>query len=245
MFILLGLLITVNACKSGCLTDDSDCPIETCCELGFIKSAFVLSNVYKLKHVCGNRRPLVKGYCDTVTDGGGWLVIQRRKDGSVDFNRNWKDYEFGFGSLTGEFWYGLHSIHCLTRSRQWELRIDFRFTNGTYSYLSYKTFSVGPPSEQYPVNISGYSGIAPTDPFTYSHSIVGHKFTTRDRDNDRWELNCARNYQGGKSGGWWYRYCSDIVLNHQYNHGNTISFEGKWYALPFSEMKIRPLNCDV
>ena len=51
----------------------------------------------------------VHGYCDTMTAGGGWLVIQRRKDGSEDFNRNWVEYEDGFGSLTGEFWYGFMS----------------------------------------------------------------------------------------------------------------------------------------
>jgi len=35
------------------------------------------------------------------------LMIQRRVDDSEDLNRNWADYEMGFGSLTGEQCFGL------------------------------------------------------------------------------------------------------------------------------------------
>ena len=185
---------------------------------------------------CSNTRV----YCDTTTGGGGWLVIQRRKDGSVDFNRDWIDYEDGFGNLNGEVWFGLSGMHTFTNQGQWELRIDYTFTNGTKGYLSYSNFRVGPATEHYSLTISGFDGVT-TDPFSYNNAM---KFTTRDKDNDRSGSthNCALNYGGG---GWWYNYCSHIGLNHQYNHKYTIALNGQWHPLPFIEIKIRPKDCII
>ena len=44
------------------------------------------------------------------TDGGGWVVFQRRMDGNEDVYCNWTDYVKGFGDLNGEFWLGLNKI---------------------------------------------------------------------------------------------------------------------------------------
>ncbi|KAK2141309.1 hypothetical protein LSH36_1124g00006, partial [Paralvinella palmiformis] len=41
-----------------------------------------------------------------MQDRSKWMVILRRMDGSVNFDREWEEYKNGFGSLTGEFWAG-------------------------------------------------------------------------------------------------------------------------------------------
>ena len=228
------------------------CPIVTsvngsCCEVKSNKFKFsatsLKSRVYNITNFCGDCELTAEGYCDAVTDGGGWLVVQRRQDGSVDFNRGWVEYEEGFGSLTGEFWYGLRPLHCLTNQGQWQLRIDFTFTNGTKSYLSYTNFSVGPANSQYQLSISGFTGIT-DDPFS-QHPLNGMKFTTKDGDNDKYVYNCAVNGNGRNGGGWWYSACTNIQLNHQYKHRYSIYLNGKWHPLPFTEMKIKPITCNV
>ncbi|KAF4118005.1 hypothetical protein G5714_000056 [Onychostoma macrolepis] len=48
-------------------------------------------------------------YCQMISDGndedkGGWTVIQRRMDGSVNFYRPWNQYKRGFGNVESEYW---------------------------------------------------------------------------------------------------------------------------------------------
>ena len=171
-------------------------------------------------------------YCDMTTDGGGWIVIQRnKKDSLVDFNRNWADYEKGFGNLNTEFWYGLSAMHCLTQRGQWEMRIDYQLPNQTWAYLHYNQFSVGSASEEYPLTVGGYSGAIPSSRGLYYN---GMKFSTPDNDNDE-SGNCAASHKSG----YWYNNCYHINLNHQppyINHPTSILF---------GEMKIRPKDCII
>ena len=64
-------------------------------------------------------------YCDMETDGGGWIVIQRRNAsmGWVKFNREWYDYVNGFGDMDGEFWIGLKNIYELTNQQNMRLKM--------------------------------------------------------------------------------------------------------------------------
>ena len=136
-------------------------------------------------------------------------------------------------------------MHALTNKAQWELRIDYTFTNGTKGYLSYSNFRVGLATEQYPLTILGFDGVT-TDPFS-THSLTGMKFTTRDRDGDLCvSCSCAiTGHPGGNSGGWWYRSCSHFAPNHRYNHAFGIWLNYQWFQLPFVEIKIRPKVCTV
>ncbi|XP_076587131.1 fibrinogen C domain-containing protein 1 [Chaetodon auriga] len=185
-------------------------------------------------------------YCDMTTDGGGWTVIQRREDGSVNFFRGWNAYRDGFGKTTGEHWLGLQRIYSLTRSGGHELRIDMADFDNATAFARYGDFSVGrdsvnPEEDGYPLTVDQYTGTAGDSLLKHS----GMQFTTKDRDQDQSENNCAAYYQGA----WWYRNCHTSNLNGQYLSGGHASYAdgvewsswtGWQYSLRFTEMKIRP-----
>ncbi|KAF1382071.1 hypothetical protein PFLUV_G00160630 [Perca fluviatilis] len=174
-------------------------------------------------------------YCDMETDGGGWTVFQRRKDGSVDFFRGWKDYTKGFGSLSGEFWLGLESLYNLTAMTRMSLRVDLR-DKGEAVFAKYSTFEL--LKRNYKLNVGGYSGTA-GDSFSYHNQQV---FSTKDRDLAPFITRCAISYRGG----WWYKNCHEANLNGVYgievHHQGVIwtSWKGKEVSIPFTEMKLRP-----
>jgi hypothetical protein len=109
------------------------------------------------------------------TDGGGWTVFQRRQDASVDFYRGWQDYKNGFGDLNGNFWLGLDKIHRLTQSDQSLLRVDLMDFGHDTAYAKYGEFSVASESENYKLNVGGFSG-------KYC-KVVGSQQITLKREN--------------------------------------------------------------
>uniref|UniRef100_K1R3Q3 Fibrinogen C domain-containing protein 1 n=1 Tax=Magallana gigas TaxID=29159 RepID=K1R3Q3_MAGGI len=179
-------------------------------------------------------------YCDMTTDGGGWTVIQRRMDGSVNFYRSWQTYKDGFGKLQGEYWLGNKDIHLLTSKTKQELRIDPQKFSGEKAYAKYSRFTVGSESEENKLSVGGYSGTA-GDSLAYHN---GMKFSTRDQDNDTSKEQCSVERQGG----WWFKACIDAHLNVPYLKLAKITpISMTWYkfgnehrALKRASMMIRP-----
>uniref|UniRef100_A0A087XFZ6 Tenascin XB n=1 Tax=Poecilia formosa TaxID=48698 RepID=A0A087XFZ6_POEFO len=175
--------------------------------------------------------------CDMETDGGGWTVFQRRKDGSVEFYNGWKDYVSGFGNLSGEFWLGLEKIHNLTKMTKMNLRVDLR-DGSEQVFAKYSTFEVS--NRNYKLSVGGYSGTA-GDSLSYHNNCV---FSTKDRDPAPWLTRCAISYQAG----WWYKNCHEANLNGRYGidykHQGLIwkSWKGEYHSIQFTEMKMRPAS---
>jgi len=102
---------------------------------------------------------IIEVFCDQTTAGGGWLVFQKRLDGSVDFYRGWTEYKRGFGNLTGEFWLGLDNIHRLTNSGKYKLRVDLEDPAGETYYAEYDSFGVLSEGEKYQLSVGSYTGL--------------------------------------------------------------------------------------
>lgn len=115
-------------------------------------------------------------FCEMSSDdAGGWIVIQNRFNGAVDFFQPWADYKAGFGNIAGEFWMGLDKIHELTSSRLYELMIVMESFEGIKKIAKYSAFGIAGESSMYALNLLGaYSGDA-GDSLSYH---AGMKFST-------------------------------------------------------------------
>ncbi|XP_055975894.1 angiopoietin-related protein 6 [Sorex fumeus] len=199
------------------------------------------SGVYELRL----GRYVVSAWCEQQLEGGGWTVIQRRQDGSVNFFTTWQHYKVGFGQPDGEYWLGLEPVHQLTSRGDHELLVLLEDWGGRRARAHYDGFSLEPESDHYRLRLGQYHGDA-------GDSLSWHNdkpFSTVDRDRDSYSGNCAL-YQRG---GWWYHACAHSNLNGVWHRGGHYrsryqdgvywaEFRGGAYSLKKASMLIRPLR---
>ncbi|XP_028017211.2 tenascin isoform X1 [Eptesicus fuscus] len=196
------------------------------------------SGLYTI-YLNGDKAQALEVFCDMASDGGGWIVFLRRKNGREDFYRNWKAYAAGFGDRREEFWLGLDNLNKITSQGQYELRVDLR-DHGKTAYAVYDKFSVGDAKTRYKLKVEGYSGTA-GDSMAYHN---GRSFSTFDKDTDSAITNCALSYKGA----FWYKNCHRVNLMGRYgdnNHSqgvNWFHWKGHEHSIQFAEMKVRPSN---
>ena len=186
---------------------------------------------------------ILQVYCDQVTDGGGWIVFQRREDGSVDFFRGWADYKAGFGDIEGEFWLGNNNLNYLTTDCCHELRIELEDFDGDKRSVKYSNFSVGPKVGNFVLMVAGCTTGSWDALSGYQN---GKQFSTKDYENNDWKRTERHR------SGWWHS-SSGLAsnLNGIYypdgsNNSNSKFTDGIiWFhwkgtnPLKFTEMKLR------
>lgn len=220
-------------------TDKPSGPWKDC--LQAIEDGHSTSGMYLVKPENTNR--LMQVWCDQRHDPGGWTVIQRRLDGSVNFFRNWETYKQGFGNIDGEYWLGLENIYWLTNQANYKLLVTLEDWSGRKVFAEYASFRLEPEADFYKLRVGRYHGNA-GDSLTWHN---GKQFTTLDRDHDVYTGNCAH-YQ---KGGWWYNSCAHSNLNGVWYRGGHYrsryqdgvywaEFRGGAYSLKKVVMMIRP-----
>ncbi|XP_018423107.1 PREDICTED: angiopoietin-2 isoform X7 [Nanorana parkeri] len=238
---LLTRMTPQTAPRSSFVAKEEQLAFKDCAEA--FKSGLTSNGIYTL--TMPNTTEQVKTYCDMKTGGGGWTVIQKRFDGSVDFHRTWKEYKKGFGDPSGEYWLGNELVAQLTNPQRYVLKIQLKDWEGNEAYSLYDQFYLGTEAQKYKIHLKGYTGTAGK---INSISQPGNDFSTKDADNDKCICKCSQM----ATGGWWFDACGPSNLNGMYYSlgQNTNKFNGiKWYywkgsgySLKATTMMIRPAD---
>ncbi|CAH6787085.1 Angpt2 [Phodopus roborovskii] len=238
---LLTMISMPNSKGSAAIPKEEQSTFRDCADV--FKSGLTTSGIYTLTFP--NSTEEIKAYCDMDTSGGGWTVIQHREDGTVDFQRTWKEYKEGFGSPLGEYWLGNEFVSQVTNRHRYVLKIQLKDWEGNEAHSLYEHFYLSSEEFNYRIHLTGLTGTAGK---ISSISQPGSDFSTKDSDNDKCICKCSQMLTGG----WWFDACGPSNLNGQYypQKQNTNKFNGiKWYywkgsgySLKATTMMIRPAD---
>uniref|UniRef100_A0A671RZ64 Fibrinogen beta chain n=1 Tax=Sinocyclocheilus anshuiensis TaxID=1608454 RepID=A0A671RZ64_9TELE len=183
-----------------------------------------------------------KVFCDQTSKNGGWVLIQNRMDGSVDFGRRWDDYRRCFGNIAFDVGKG----HCqtpgelqllrndrisqLTKMGPTELLVEMEDWSGSKVYAQYEQFTVQGEATNYILAAGRYSGTAENTFLDGTKELFGENrtmtihngmmFSTYDRDNDkRIPGDPSKQCSSEDGGGWWYNRCHSCNPNGRYYWG--------------------------
>ena len=155
--------------------------------------------------------------CDQTTDGGGWIIYQRRLDGAVNFARNWSDYKIGFGTIgddTDEMWMGHEKLLQIQQAYgriELEFRIEATSFDGDLCWATCYPFKMRPETDSYSIT---WNTITNTSHAGFAIFLDWHKdvkFSAPDR------YTCDPICFTILTGAWWFHStCASVYLNGKY-----------------------------
>ena len=184
---------------------------------------------WKGSHILGifKINPVGKDAFDVYCDGE-WAVIQRRMDGSINFNRDWVAYKDGFGNLSGEFWLGNEHLHLLTKTPS-ILHVEMESFSGKKAYALYNLFQIGSSAEKYRLKVDNYLSTAGDALQSLNGAVFSTIYTGFDT---KLQQSCANVLTSA----WWYQKCDTLektsvdlngvyparILWYEWSQSNTI-----------------------
>ena len=187
--------------------------------------------------------------CDQETDGGGWIMYQRRLDGTVNFTRTFEEYKRHFGqhgdNMT-ELWLGNENVYQVLKSygtTECELRIEVDAWDEETCWLVASNFTMGNEYRNYTLDWDNVIGSHPDLESNWDfHKLLSFR-TIEDENKD-----CVREYRGG----WWYfgpDQCVKVYLNGRYANEEVATWDSimvldfrQSLSLKRSRMMLRPTN---
>ena len=187
-----------------------------------------------------------KVFCDMTTDGGGWIVMQKRFDGSIDFDGNWTTFKDGFGDVYTEYWLGNEFVHQYTSHQPTEGLVEARNFSDVRAAVKLDNVVLSSEANTYTITFL-CSEVTHSDLCANWNYLKGKRFSTKDRDMDYHQaVNCAQQFKAG----WWHNSCLRVNFNYAIYRTNPVltdqaqgivwfDLEDDYTALKSTKMMIR------